>query len=253
MLKRARSAIRIFAILWTTLTLAVRPRYWPRTVRGVLARQLLFSGVEALPFIALVALITGVAVVVQAQLWLGKAGQSALLGPILVMVIIREVAPLLVNFIVISRSGTAIATELASMKVHGEIRVLEAAGLDPLLYLAMPRSVGMALAVFCLTLAFIAISFASGYLCGILIGVGVVDPQLFLDSILKDVHGPDMFNLLAKTLLPGMLTSIICIQEGLSVQRAITEVPQAATRAVVRSISALFIVSVIISILSYLR
>jgi len=250
-LARWRSNVRLFAVVWAVLQLAARPRYWPRTVRAVFARQILFTGVEALKFVSLVALITGVSVVVQAQLWLGKTGQTALLGPILVMVIIREVAPLLVNFIVIGRSGTAMATELANMKVTGEILVLEAQGLDPLVYLAMPRMLGMAISVFCLTIAFIVVSFTSGYICGILMGVGVNDPLLFVDSILKDVHLPDVCSLLAKTLIPGMLTSVICILEGLSVQRAITEVPQAATRAVVRSIAILFIVSVIVSILSY--
>jgi len=246
-----RAIAQLFAVAWTVLLLAVRPRYWPRTVRAVFARQILFTGVEALKFVALVAFITGIAVVVQAQLWLGKTGQTALLGPILVMVIIREVAPLLVNFIVIGRSGTAIATELANMKIAGETHILEAQGLDTLVYLAMPRVLGMAISVFCLTIAFIAVSFASGYVCGLLIGVGVSDPFLFMDSILKDVHLPDAFNLLAKTLIPGVLTSVICVLEGLNVRRAITEVPQAATRAVVRSIAALFIVSVIISILTY--
>lgn len=252
-LARGRAVVRVFAVVWTVLRVAACPRYWPRTVRAVFARQILFTGVEALKFVSLVAGITGISVVVQAQLWLGKTGQTALLGPILVMVIIREVAPLLVNFIVIGRSGTAIATELANMKIAGEIRVLEAQGLDPLIYLALPRMLGMAVSVFCLTIAFIVVSFASGYGCGILIGVGVSDPLLFVDSILKDVHLPDVFSLLAKTLIPGMLTSVICILEGLSVQRAITEVPQAATRAVIRSIAMLFIVSVIISILSYVK
>ena len=251
-LAQGRVTIRLFAVTWAVLCLAVQPRYWSRTVRAVFARQILFTGVEALKFVSLVAFITGIGVVVQAQLWLGKTGQSALLGPILVMVIIREMAPLLVNFIVIGRSGNAIATELASMKVNGEIRVLEAQGLDMLVYLAVPRVLGMAVSVFCLTLAFIVVSFASGYFCGILTGVGTADPGLFIASILKDVHLPDLFNLLAKTLIPGMLTSVICILEGLSVQRAITEIPQAATRAVVRSIAALFIVSVIVSILSYM-
>ncbi len=251
-LAQGRATGRVFAVAWTVLRLAAQPRYWPRTVRAVFARQILFTGVEALKFVSLVAFITGISVVVQAQLWLGTTGQTDLLGRILVMVIIREVAPLLVNFIVIGRSGNAIATELASMKVNGEIRILEAQGLDTLVYLAVPRVLGMAVSVFCLTIAFIAVSFASGYFCGVLMGVGAAEPRMFIDSILKDVHLPDVFNLLAKTLIPGILTSVICILEGLSVQRAITEVPQAATRAVVRSIAALFIVSVIVSILSYI-
>jgi ABC-type transporter Mla maintaining outer membrane lipid asymmetry permease subunit MlaE len=61
-----------------------------------------------------------------------------------------------------------------------------------------------------------------------------------------------VYNLLAKTLVPGLFTAGICIIEGLSVRYSITEVPQAATRAVVRSIAALFIISAIVSVLTYI-
>lgn len=236
----------------TLLWLSCRPRHWPRTTRNVFARQLLFTGFEALKFVALAAMMTGVSVVVQAQLWLGKAGQSDLLGPILVTVIVRELGPLLVNFIIIGRSGNAIATELANMKINGEIRVLESQGIDTLLYLAMPRALGMALSMLCLTIWFVLIAFAGGYLFSVLAGVGATDPVVFMDSVLKGLRPADIYNLLSKTLIPGMVTGMICVMEGLSVKTAVTEVPQAATRAVVASIGALFVISAIISVITYL-
>ncbi|MFN2351580.1 MAG: ABC transporter permease [Kiritimatiellia bacterium] len=249
---RARGLNYLVAACWTLLCLAARPRHWPRTTRAVFARQVLFTGFEALKFVMLVALMTGISVVVQAQLWLGKAGQSALLGPVLITVIMRELGPLLVNFIVIGRSGNAIATELANMKINGEIRVLEAQGLDTMLYLAMPRVLAAALSVFCLTVWFVLISFSGGYFCSVLAGVGAADPAVFLESVLIGLRPADIYNLLFKTLIPGLLTGMICVIQGLSVQRAVTEVPQAATRAVVSSIGALFVVSALISVLTYL-
>ena len=250
-LGRARATCRLFALAWGVLRLSFRRSTWPRTTRNVFARQLLFTGVEALKFVSLVAVITGLSVVVQAQIWLGKTGQSQMLGSILVIVIVRELAPLLVNFIIISRSGTAIATELANMKVMGEIHLLECLGVDPLLYLVAPRVLAMAVSVFCLTVWFIVVSFGGGYLYGILAGVGAGAPNMFIMSVFKAVHLPDFFSLIAKTLLPGFATAVICAMEGVGVGGAITEVPQAATRAVVRSIGSLFILSAVISILSY--
>ncbi|MBI2437330.1 MAG: ABC transporter permease [Lentisphaerae bacterium] len=250
-LSRLRQATHLFALLGSILTQAAAPRHWPRTTRAVFARQVLFTGVEALRFVALVAFLTGISVVAQAQVWLSKAGQSGLLGDILVAVIMREVAPLLVNFIVIGRSGTAVAVELANMKVFGEIKVLEAQGLDALLYLAIPRALAFALSIFCLTIWFTIIAFVSGYAFGILFGAGASDPVIFTTTILKGLHPADVYNLLAKTIVPGLFTAGICITEGLSVRYSITEVPQAATRAVVRSIAALFIISAIVSVLTY--
>ena len=249
---RMRETAHLFAVLGSILAQATRTRNWPRTTRAVFARQVLFTGVEALRFVSLVAFLTGISVVVQAQVWLGKAGQSEMLGSVLIAVILREVAPLLVNFIVIGRSGTAIAVELANMKVFGEIKVLEAQGLDTLLYLAIPRALAFALSIFCLTIWFTIVAFVSGYAFGILFGVSATDPLVFMNTILKGLHPADVYNLLAKTLVPGLFTAGICIMEGLSVRYSITEVPQAATRAVVRSIAALFIISAIVSVLTYI-
>src|SRR2546421_8977983 len=51
------------AVLGTTLFLSAQPRRWGRTVRRVFARQLLFSGVESVRFILVVAVLVGVLVV----------------------------------------------------------------------------------------------------------------------------------------------------------------------------------------------
>lgn len=222
------------------------------TVRNVLARQVLFTGFEAVRFVSLLAFLIGIAVVVQAQVWLARAGQAALLGPVLVMVIIREIGPLLVNFVVIGRSGTAIATELGNMNVSGEVRLLDSLGLDPFIYLVVPRVLGVMISVFCLTILFITVSFGSGYLSGALLGASTASWRFFVRSVFGAITPEDIFNLLAKTLIPGLLTGVICSVEGLGVSRAITEVPQAATRAVVRSVTALFLTSVIISVFTYL-
>ena len=247
-LARWRFLRYLAAVTVTVVAVCFKRGTFRTTVRNVLARQVLFTGFEAIGF----AFLVGIAVVVQAQVWLVRAGQAALLGPILVMVIVREIGPLLVNFVVIGRSGTAIATELGNMNVSGEVRLLDSLGLDPLIYLVVPRVLGVMISVFCLTILFITVSFGSGYLSGVLLGASTASWQFFARSVFGAIQPEDIFNLLAKTLIPGLLTGVICSVEGLGVSRAITEVPQAATRAVVRSVTALFLTSVIISVFTYL-
>jgi len=141
---------------------------------------------------------------------------------------------------------------LGNMNVHGEVRVLDAQGLDPFTYLVIPRVLGVALSVFCLTIVFVVVSFISGYLSGLLLGAGSGRPGVFFSSVIGAISPSDVFNLLAKTWIPGLLTGAICCVEGLSISAAMTEVPQAATRAVVHSITALFITSALVSLLTYL-
>ena len=175
-----------------------------------------------------------------------------MLGPILVAVIVRELGPLLANFVIIGRSGAAITTELGNMKVNGEVRLLDAQGLDPFTYLVLPRVFGMMISVFCMTIIFIVVAFAGGFLSGVLMGAQTGTPRLFMESVMSALTPADVFSLLAKSLLPGLLTGTICCTEGLSVQGAVTEVPQATTRSLVRSVGALFVVSAVISLLIYL-
>ncbi len=247
-----RSLRYLLAVAWGVLVVAVKPRHWRRTVRNVLARQILFTGYDATRFVSLIAFMVGISIVVQAQVGLTAVGQSQLLGPILVAVVIREVGPLLTNFVVIGRSGTAIATELGNMKVSGEVHMLDAQGLDPFVYLVMTRVLGVAVSVFCLTVIFVAVSFVSGFFIGALLGVTPMDPLRFIDTVLGALTKSDVLNLLIKTFVPGILTGVICCTEGLGVGTATTEVPQAATRGVVRSITALFVTSAIVSVVTYL-
>jgi phospholipid/cholesterol/gamma-HCH transport system permease protein len=244
-------ACRVAGVMWGSLALLFCPRAWPRTVREQIGKQILFTGYDALPLTLLIAVLAGISVVAQAQLWLGRFGQSEMLGPLLVAVIIREAGPLLVNFLVIGRSGTAIVTELATLRVHGQVRVMDAQGLDPMIFLVMPRVVGMAVSVLCLTIFFITCSLGAGFIVGLFLDVGTRDPHMFIQSVLKPIRVADILNLLAKTLVPGLLTSVICCMEGLQITGSVTDVPQAATRGVVRSIAALLLVSAVVSVLTY--
>jgi phospholipid/cholesterol/gamma-HCH transport system permease protein len=250
--ERFKSLTYLTSIVAAGIWAAMQPRHWPRTSRNVLARQVLFTGVEASRFVALIAVFVGLSIVVQAQLLITRLGQSALLGPILVAVIVRELGPLLTNFVVIGRSGSAITAELGNMKVNGEIRLLDAQGLDPFIYLVLPRMIGMMLSIFGLTIIFVTVAFLSGFFSGVLFGAQTGSPVLFLDSVMAALTPGDVWLLLAKTLLPGMVTAAICCSEGFSIEGAVTEVPQAATRSLARSVAALFILSALLSTLYYL-
>lgn len=249
---RVRSVTYLTAVGASVLRVAWQPRYWPHTVRDVLARQVLFTGVEGIRFVSTIALLVGLSVVVQVQVVLSRVGQSDLLGPILVAVVVRELGPLLTNFVVIGRSGSAVATELGNMKVRGEIHLLDAQGLDPFTYLVLPRVIGMMISIGCLTVVFILVALASGFASAALLGVTTGPPSLFIDGVMGALTPADVFSVFAKSLVPGLLTGVICCTEGLSIEGAVTEVPQATTRSLVRSVVALFVVSALISIVIYI-
>jgi phospholipid/cholesterol/gamma-HCH transport system permease protein len=239
------------AVIGTVLGVAVQPGCWGRVARKALARQVFAIGVEPLWFVGAVAVFVGISVVVQLSFWAGEAGQSQLLGPLLVAVVARELGPLLINFVVIVRSGNAMTTELGVLKINGGIRALEAQGSDPLLHLVMPRVLGMAVATFCLTIVFILVAFASGYLFATLMGKGTRDLLLFADTVSRAIQPKDVLNILAKSILPALFASASCCIGGLGVGGSVADIPPATQRALTRSVAGLFVIAAAVSLLTY--
>ena len=240
------------AVVGTAFYAGVQPHSWVRTVRKAFTRQVLAIGIEPLWFVGAVAVFVGMSVVVQLTFWVGEAGQSYLLGPLLVAVVARELGPLLINLIVIVRSGSAMTTELGVLKINGEVRALETQGNDPFTHLLMPRLLGMAAATFCLTIVFILVAFASGYLFAAWMGKGSGDLLLFADTVSGAVQPKDIFNILAKSTLPALFASASCCIGGLGVGESVAELPPATQRALTRSVAGLFVISAVVSLLTYL-
>src|ERR1051325_11456047 len=240
------------AVIGTVVGLSVQPRYWARRVLKLFARQVVAVGVEPLGFVCVVAGFVGMSVVVQLAFWTGKAGQSQLLGPLLVAVVARELGPLLTNIVVIVRSSSAMATELGVLKINGDVRALEAQGKDPFLHLVMPRVLGVAVSTLCLTIVFILVALATGYLFGAWLGTGSRDVWFFINTVLNALHSQDIISILVKSLLPALFTSACCCIGGLGVGESVRYIPRATQRALTRSIAGLFVISAVVSLLTYL-
>ena len=123
---------------------------------SVLVLQILFTGIEALGITAAMALAIGAAINLIGSSLLAEFGQGKLMYTILIVVISRELGPLLTAFIVIARSGTAIATELGGMAVGHEIEAYVAVGVNPISYLAAPRFLGVVVSLTVLNVYFSA-------------------------------------------------------------------------------------------------
>lgn len=235
------------AAVGATVFIAGLPRgNWPRTIREVFARQLLFTGVEAIGFVTLVAALVGIVVVEEGFRWLDHVGLAQQVGPLLVALVARDLAPLLVNIVVIVRSGSTIASELGQMRVTGEVRTLEAQGIDPFLYLVMPRVLSMIVAAIGLTICFMAIAFIVGYGFGVYTGVVSDSPQSFLEGVFQSVSLADGPIILLKTTLPAFATGVICCVRGLDVGESQTAIPVAVFQSLSHSLAVLFIIFAVI-------
>ena len=92
---------------------------------------------------------------------------------------------------------------------------------------------------------------ASGYLFGAWLGKGSRDIWFFTNTVLNALRPQDIVCILAKSVLPALFNSASCCIGGLNVG-AVTDIPHATQRALTRSIAGLFVISAVVSLLSYL-
>lgn len=250
-ISRARAVYALWSIvIFSLASLVFRFHVGRRAVRSVILKQIYFTGFEALPIISWISLILGIIIVTQSLSILPMVGGEGLIGDILVWVVIREMGPLFSAVIVIARSGTAIASELGSMKISREITTLEAMGIDPMHYLIMPRVIGTAVSVFVLTFFFEFSSVLGGYL---LAGLGKnMTFSVYIGSVLDSLSFLEVAVSLLKSLVFGLIIGAVCTSHGLMVRSSITEIPQQTTKAVMGSFKAIFVTDAIVTFIFFM-
>jgi len=248
--------ILVFIDLSTLLYLAFKELTAERKkgfslVFEITLRQLYFTGVEALKVVVLISLALGTVVIVQIGTQLAFLGGGIeFIAPILVLVMFRELGPLLTAIIVIGRSGTAIATELGNMVIAQEMDAIQVMGINPIYFIVTPRIIGVTIAVICLTTVFIAVGLLGGFWVSKLI-LPITFPA-FLQALQNSLKANDLLFGFLKSLIFGLLIALTCTYHGLTVRYSSIEVPQAATRGVVSAMLFCFATNALLTVLFYL-
>jgi phospholipid/cholesterol/gamma-HCH transport system permease protein len=214
-------------------------------VRQVIFRQIYFTGLQAFRLIAIAGLLLGVVTVAQSGAQLKRLGGADAMGGILVGAFVRELGPLVTAIVVVARSVSAIASELATMKANGEIDALRATGVSPLSYLVVPRVLSGAFSTLLLAMHFVWIAFAVGFVVAQL----YIDMPLYryFEAITSSLTPIDLGIFFLKTFTLGLVIFVMACFCGMRTTGANFEVPQATTKAVVYSFMFCFIVQVMIS------
>ena len=213
----------------------------------VLINQIRFTALQAIFLVAFLAAILAFLVISQSIRQLGRFGAIDNLGTIMVVAVIRELGPLLTALIVVSRSGTAIAAEMATNRVMGEVTALEAMGIDPYIYLVLPRMLGAIVSVATLMVVFDAVALTSGFVAAATSGMSL---NRYTGIVLKTLSAGDVWLTLAKGIFFGAAVAVFCSYHGLAVKAGPTEIPQAVTRGVVATIVAIFIMSALFVVIA---
>ncbi|MDR3173416.1 MAG: ABC transporter permease [Treponema sp.] len=218
--------------------------------RKILVMQIYFTFVQALGLASILALGIGAAVNIIGIPFLAQLSREKLIYTLLIMIITRELGPLLGAFIIISRSATAIATEMAGMVISHEVEAYISIGIDPIEHLAAPRFLGVTISMFLLNIYFSLFGLAGSFLVAQLFNA--MPPGIYFGNLIQALSPWDLVISIIKSLAFGVLISMVAIITGFSVERASTEVPVAGLHAVGMAFGGCIAADIFITALYYM-
>ncbi len=223
-----------------------RPTHGRAVIRRAIVEQVYFTGVEALPIIIPVALIVG-SILISRFSWM--SGQYEL-GKVVVIIVVRELAPIITALVVILRSATAVTIEISYMNIFNEIDTIEMSGIDPMWVISLPRLVGITSAILCLFIVFDLVSIIGGY--GIVWAVTYIPMGNFFGQIGKAITIADIVVGIFKALCFGIVITVVALYYGFGTKRQMTQIPQVTSRAAIECFVYCLVISIVISAIFYL-
>lgn len=213
---------------------------------SVLVHQIYFTAVEILPLFLLISVILGTLTMGLAFETAKRYGLDNYLGNFLMGFALTELSPFVTVLLLALRSGSAINTEIATMKVNRELDTLAALHIDVNMYLFLPRIVGGIVSLVLLTGLFSIMLLSSGFFFSkIIFGMGFTSYSRIMANA---ISAADFLNLFIKCATFGFFITLIPIRAGLRASSELTSIPVSVLHGMIR----VFIAIVVIEVLSLL-
>ncbi len=206
--------------------------------------QMAFVGVNSIPIVALTTMFSGGVLALYSSDMLMRYGAGSLTGSLVGLAVTREVAPVLAGIMVAARCGSSMAAQIGQMAVTEQVDALRSLNVQPINYLVVPRLVAcvLGLPILCLI----------GCYAGILGGLWVsqyagVPQESFLNSLRQFVQPWDFLGGMIKSLVFGLIVSVVACQQGLRTKDGAVGVGRATTNTVVISMVLIYVANFILA------
>jgi phospholipid/cholesterol/gamma-HCH transport system permease protein len=232
---------------WTVFSLRAMAGVVTKSFSGrELLRVCTEVGAGSLPVVAVTGMFIGMVLAVQAYSQFHNVGLETSLGAFIHMSVVRELGPVLAAVMLAGRVGSAMAAELATMRVTEQIDALACLGVDPVKFLGSPRFLACLLMIPLLTV------FAD--LTG-LIGSTLICLQVYgIDAHHYWQHSRGFVGLwdvgvgLIKATVFGGVLSLIACHRGFNSKPGAAGVGRAATEAFVISFVAIIVLDFVLAL-----
>lgn len=220
-----------------------------RRARKEIVAQIYASSIKSIVVMSVVAFFIGMILALQIGLELRRYNQESLIGPAVMVSMLREMGPMMSGLVLAACVGAAMAAQLGTMMINEEIAALEIMSIDPIRFLVMPRMVAMMLTV----------PLMSFYTC-LLANLGGAVVGYYQLSVPWSVYWTNaldfagtyaLFVGLLKAFILGIIIVTVACYEGFSTSMGAAGVGVATRRSVVANFLLILIVGYFVTRLFY--
>lgn len=211
--------------------------------------QMSIVGLDALFITLFLSTVAGMIISLQVAYEMAQQGAGSYVGMLVALTIVRELGPIIASFSVVSMICSAMAAEIATMKVTEQIDAMKVLKVDPFYYLITPRVIAGTIMVPMLVLFGNILAILGGMvIANITAGINM---ESYMESVWQGIKIKDVWISLLKGAVFGFLITLISSSVGYATEGGAKEVGRATTTAVVWSFLALVIFDYLLSLIFF--
>src|SRR3954469_7019176 len=235
---------RVLEGIGSAIQLLVRSLSYLPTLPRQFARfieQCYMIGYTTLPIVAILSFFIGSVLALQSGNAAQNLGPKQFIGLLVGLTMARELGPVMVAVLLAGRVGSAIAAELASMKVYQEVDALETMNIPPARMLVLPRLAAALVMVPVLAIIADLVGWFGGAIVAKYTQFIAIEPEAYFSVLRRFMKFKDVMNGLIKAEIFGFAVVLICCNIGLNTRGGPREIGASVTRAVVTSLIAILV------------
>lgn len=247
-LKVARSVNSTLYFAWQVMIHLADRKTYNSATKMVIVNQLYFTAVQILPLFIVISVILGFFLMGIAFDSIKNLGLTDYLGNILMGLIVTELCPFITVLMLALRSGAAINTEVAVMKVNKELNTLSVFNIDAFDYIYVPRILNGIVSVVLLDGVFSLVLLISGaFFSRVIFGIGI---DAYGSLLIASAQFSGLVVLILKCATFGFFITLLPIRYGLTASDELTSIPISVLNGMINVFIAIVIIEVVSLILS---
>lgn len=223
-------------------------RHSPRMIvrrPGLIVRQIYNAGALSLVIIMVCGFFVGGVLGLQGYANLARFNAEDSVGTVVALALIKELGPVMTALLFAGRAGTALSSEIGLMKATDQLSAMEMMAVSPVRRVLVPRFLGGVIAMPLLAAIFSCIGLFGGHV--VAVDLLSVDVGAFWQQLQLSVSFDDISEGIIKSVVFGIVASLIAVWEGYNTVPTAEGVGRATTRTVVISAIAVLILDFMIT------